>query len=261
MSVSIVTNEDNMLMMSRYPDKFFDLAIVDVPYGIKEDGRKTKGRNEKKDGSKIIKFDTRNGARIKVKTKQYHHGEWDNKPPSKEYFDELIRVSKNQIIWGANHFISMIPYNSPCWIVWDKVNGEADFADCELAWTSFKSAVRQFTFMWSGFKQGKSISDGKTMQGNFKLNEERIHPTHKPIKLYQWLLLNYGNAGDKILDTNMGSQASRCAAYDLGYDYYGCEIDPIYFKDGCKKYDKHIHTLFSQLNTTDQVAAEQTNLF
>jgi len=120
-----ITNEDNMALMSRYPDKYFDLAIVDPPYGIGEDGAKNHSRSKA------------------AKAKQYTPKDWDSSAPNQTYFNELIRVSKNQIVWGANHFISKIPFDSPCWIVWDKKNGENDFADCELAWTSLKSAAEE----------------------------------------------------------------------------------------------------------------------
>lgn len=127
-----ITNEDNMELMKRYPDNYFDIAIVDPPYGIGESSKNNKGR------SKL------------AKSKDYGIKHWDNNSPDKLYFEELIRVSKNQIVFGANHFISKLPYDSSCWIVWDKVNGENDFADCELAWTSFKTAVRMVKFMWHG---------------------------------------------------------------------------------------------------------------
>lgn len=217
MPISETYNEDNMVGMARYPDKFFDLAIVDPPYGIGEDGRNNHTR------SKL------------AKAKDYkRNSRYDNEPPPPEYYKELFRVSKNQIVWGANHFISRMPFDSSCWIVWDKVNGENDFADCELAWSSFTTAVRQVTFMWHGFMQGSNFT-GK-MQGNKSLNEVRIHPNHKPVVLYKWLLKNYAQPGNKILDTHMGSQSSRIAAYQMGFDYYGWEIDKDYFEAGNKRF-------------------------
>ena len=146
--------------MKQFPDKYFDLAIVDQPYGIGENGSKNHTR----------------GSLAKAKNYKAFAG-GDVQPPNEEYFEELFRISKNQIIFGANHFISRMPYDSSCWIVWDKVNGESDFADCELAWTSFKSAVRKFEFRWAGM-----------LQGNMKNKEVRIHPTQKPVALYEWLL-------------------------------------------------------------------------
>lgn len=200
-------NIDCMDGMKQYPDKYFDLAIVDVPYGIGEDGSK-------------------NGSRGKVtKAKEYKsfHG-FDLEPPTEEYFKELLRISKNQIIWGANHFISKIPFDSSCWIVWGKDNGETDFADCELAWSSFKTAVRKFKYKWQGM-----------LQENMKNKEFRIHPTQKPVALYEWLLNKYAKQGDKILDTHVGSASSLIACYNLGFDCVGFELDEDYFKLASKR--------------------------
>ena len=198
--------------MRTCPDKFFDLAIVDPPYGIGESGVKNRTRGHV------------------VKPKDYHpiFGE-DREPPGVEYFEELKRVSKNQIILGANHFIDLIPFRSSCWLVWDKDNGGTDFADCELAYTSFTSAVRKFTFRWNGM-----------LQGNMKHKEERVHPHQKPVALYKWILKNYAKKGDKILDTHLGSGSSRIAAYDMGFDFVGCEIDNYYFDAQEKRYKDHI---------------------
>lgn len=197
---SVVYLEDCMVGMARYPDKYFDLAIVDPPYGVGEDGAKNHSRDKL---AKATKYKAKN---------------WDSEPPPIEYFTELFRVSKNQIIWGANHFIEHINKNSSCWIVWDKLNGDNDFADCELAWTSFSSAVRKFDFRWAGM-----------LQGDMKNKEQRFHPTQKPVKLYYWTLHNYAKEGDKILDTHLGSGSSRIAAYKSGYDFTGFEIDQDYF--------------------------------
>lgn len=194
---SIVTNEDCMEMMSRYPDKFFELAICDPPYGIGESGKTNKTRS------------------VLAVSRDYGIKNWDVVAPSGEYFKELFRVSKNQIIWGANHFLGM---TSSCWIVWDKQNGENDFADCELAWTSFHTAVRKFTYKWHGM-----------LQQDMKNKEDRIHPTQKPVALYKWLLKNYAKEGDKILDTHLGSGSSRIAAYVMGFDFYACELDKDYY--------------------------------
>ena len=196
-----------MIGMARYPDGFFDLAIVDPPYGIGEDGRNNHTR------SKLAKAtDYRSASR------------YDNMIPEAAYFKELIRVSKNQIIWGGNYFIEYLKASS-CFIVWDKNNGQNDFADCELAWTSFATAVRRFKYTWNGM-----------LQENMRDKEVRIHPNHKPIALYRWLLTTYGNGGGKILDTHMGSQSSRIAAYNMGFDYWGWEIDPDYFEVGNKRF-------------------------
>lgn len=224
-------NIDCMIGMREYPDKYFDLAIVDPEYGIGENKGQCKSRN-------INRIDRRNGKQIVIKHKGYPVKEWDNKRPSAEYFKEVIRVSKNQIIFGGNYFADLLPPSS-CWIVWDKVNGESDFADCELAWTSFTTAVRQFRFMWSGFCQGKSLTEGHINQGNKALCESRIHPTQKPAMLYKWALSNYAKLGDKILDTHLGSGSSRIAAYEMGFDFTGYEIDKDYFEAQEKRFRQH----------------------
>ncbi len=194
-------NMDCLLAMQHMPDKCFDLAVVDPPYGIGEGDSKNHFSR---------------GVRAKAREyKQFR----DKEPPSKEYFIELARVSKNQIIWGANRFANNLPNPaSSCWLVWDKDNGKSDFADCELAWTSFKSAVRIFRFRWQGM-----------LQGNMKQKELRFHPTQKPAALYAWIFQRYAKQGDKILDTHLGSGSSRIAAYELGLDFMGFEIDKHYF--------------------------------
>lgn len=196
---SIVHNCDCMTFMRTLPDKAFDLAICDPPYGIGEDGLKNHSRG------------------CIAKSREYTPKDWDKRAPDKAVFDEIIRVSRNQIIFGANHFIDRIPYPSSCWIVWDKENGATDFADCELAWTSFPTAVRKFAFRWQGM-----------LQGDMKHKEERIHPTQKPIPLYAWILRNYAKYGATIFDPFVGSGSSRIAAYKLGFDFTGNEIDTEY---------------------------------
>jgi site-specific DNA-methyltransferase (adenine-specific) len=206
----IITNEDNMALMSRYPDNYFDLAIVDPPYGIGEDG------GDKKRGTK--------GIKTPIYTKKY----WDTTTASKKYFKELKRISKNQIVWGANHFIeNLMATNSSCWIVWDKDN-TGDFADCELAWTSFKTAVRKFEFRWNGM-----------LQGDMKNKEIRIHPTQKPVALYKWLLDKYAKQGDKILDTHLGSGSIAIACHDYGFDLTACELDKEYFDKAMQRINNH----------------------
>lgn len=201
--MNIVYNMDCMEYMRTLPDKAFDLAVVDPPYGIGESGKNNKSR------TKLAKAqDYKPFAGL------------DKSPPNKECFLELARVSKNQIIFGANHFADKLPHPaSSCWIVWDKENGGNDFADCELAYTSFRTAVRIFRFRWQGM-----------IQGDMKHKENRIHPTQKPVSLYAWIFNHYAKPGDKILDTHLGSGSSRIAAYDAGLDFVGCEIDKYYFK-------------------------------
>ena len=150
----------------------------------------------------------------------------DIKPPNEKYFNELFRVSKNQIIWGANHFISKMPFNSSCWIVWDKDNGNNDFADCELAWTSFSTAVRKIKYRWNGM-----------LQQNMKHKENRIHPTQKPVALYEWLLNSYAKPGDIILDTHVGSASSLIACYRTNHSYVGFELDKHYYDLSKKRLD------------------------
>lgn len=213
-------NRDCMEAMREFPDKFFDLAIVDPPYGLGEDGKSNHSRGTKR--APATKFAAK---------------DWDSMPPDEAYFWELSRVSKNMIIWGANHFLDRIPFliSTSCFVVWDKVNGETDFADCELAWTSFDSAVRQFTFAWNGYNQGYG----------HKNKEKRIHPTQKPVALYRWLLKNYGGSsiGTKILDTHLGSGSSRIAAHDMGFDFWGYELDKDYFEAQEKRFKQHISQL------------------
>ena len=142
-----------------------------------------------------------------------------------KYIKELVRVSKNQIIWGANHFISKISFDSSCWIVWDKDNGKTDFADSELAFTSFKTAVRNFKFKWQGM-----------LQQDMKNKETRIHPTQKPIKLYEWILTHYAKEGDKILDTHLGSGSIAIACHNRGFELTACELDKEYFDNFVKRF-------------------------
>lgn len=194
-------NGDCMDYMLTLRDKAFDLAIVDPPYGIGESGKTNKSRSKLATAKDYKPF----------------FG-YDIEPPKAEYFTELKRVSKNQIIWGANHFINLIGAGSPCWVVWDKDNGSNDFADCELAYTSFKTAVRRFKFQWAGM-----------LQGDMKKKENRIHPTQKPVKLYQWLLANYAKPGQRILDTHLGSGSSAIAAHYAGHEFVGVELDKDYY--------------------------------
>ena len=226
---SEVFNTDCLEYMRTLPDKAFQLAIADPPYGIGEDGKSNHSRG------------------LLAKPSQWTPKEWDKQAMTAEFFEELRRISSNQVIWGANHFISRMPYDSSCWIVWDKENGTTDFADCELAWTSFKTAVRLFRFMWNGM-----------LQGDMKHKEERIHPTQKPVALYAWLLKNYAKPGDRIFDPMMGSQSSRIAAYKMGFDYVGCELDAEYFAKGCERFNRECK---GEIVTRDGHIVKQTSLF
>ena len=208
-----ITNEDNMQLMARYPDNYFDLAIVDPPYGIGEDGAKNHSRGKL------------------AKPTMYLDKSWDSSAPNMDYFTELQRVSKHQIIWGANHFIENIPNSStPSFIVWDKENGDNDFADCELAWTSHKTAVRKFRFRWAGM-----------LQGNMKDKEVRIHPTQKPAALYTWIIQKYAEPNFKILDTHIGSGSIAIAVDNankidkMNLTLVGCELDKDYYNATMKR--------------------------
>lgn len=217
---SEVFNEDCMAVMRRYPDKYFDLAVVDPVYGGVTQGG-------------YMKNQCNGGVGPHPK---YHAELWKQEKTAASYFQELFRVSKNQIIWGGNYFCEEIARDSQCWIVWDKCHTEGiSYADAELAWTSFNSATRIFRFLWNGMLQG-TPGNGTKANGNKALNEKRIHPTQKPVSLYTWIFQNYAEPGQKVLDTHMGSQSSRIAAYDQGLNYTGCEIDKHYFDAGNERY-------------------------
>ena len=198
MSKITATNQDNMLMMARYPDNHFDLALVDPPYGI-DAGKMTMG----------------SGKHIFKKGK-----DWDSSVPDSNYFKELFRVSKNQIIWGGNYFI--LPLNNN-WIIWDKLNPNLSFSEGEMAWCSIKKNVRIF----------KRLSTLPDYDG------KKRHPTQKPIKLYEYCLLNYAKEGDKIVDTHRGSASLDIACHNLGFDLWTCELDTDYFNDGNKRLKQH----------------------
>lgn len=205
---------DCMELMRGYPDKHFELAIVDPPYN--QTFGKTfdyaTGRNAENHKSRLAGI-----SNVKVS------GAMNSVPPV-EYFEELQRVSKHQIIWGANHMMKKINRDSPSWIIWDKQNGENGYADAELAFTSHDKAARLFRYRWSGM-----------LQGDMANKEARIHPTQKPVALYRWLLANYAKAGDKILDTHLGSMSHAIAAHYAGLHLTGCELDPDYFTAGINR--------------------------
>ena len=206
-----ITNEDNMELMARYPDNYFDLAIVDPPYGIGFDGevKQMANNNSKKWKS--------------AKGKNYTRKGWDCKTPSKEYFYELQRVSKNQIVWGGNYFD--LPQSSG-WIFWNKgVAKDFTLSAGELAWTSFNKSVDMVELLWAGFRKCEETN--------------RIHPTQKPVKLYEWILNKYAKQGDKILDTHLGSGSIAIACHDLEYDLTACELDTEYFDAAMKRINNH----------------------
>ncbi len=202
-----LTNECNMQLMARYPDNYFELAIVDPPYGIGA-------------GSKNFK----NGT-SKIKTIDFRENDWDKSIPSKDYFKELQRISKNQIIWGGNYFSNLLE-NSQCWLFWDKGTGDNSYADGELAWTSFNGSIRKFFKSWVG--------------ANANNGSDRIHPTEKPIDLYKFILNKYAKQGDKILDTHLGSMSIAIACHDYGFELVGCELDKEYYDKGIQRVKNHI---------------------
>ena len=199
-----ITNECNMELMSRYPDNYFDLAIVDPPYGIGISGQKEQKKGKKSD-------------------RKYHKTKlWDNDIPLESYFNELQRVSKNQIIWGANYFVEHLTKGTKGWIVWFKGQIGLTMSDCELAYSSFQRATRVVNINRVDL-----------------LKQNTIHPTEKPIRLYQWLLDNYAKEGDKILDTHLGSGSIAIACHNLGYDLTACELDTEYYNAAMKRLEQH----------------------
>ena len=201
---------DCMDLMRETPDNYYDLAVVDPPYGIGESGSTNKSRGK---------------LAIAKDYKPFAGG--DKTSPPIEYFQELERVSKHRVIWGANHFMEKVIKGSPSWIVWDKQNNGNDFADAELAYTSHNRACRIFRFMWNGM-----------LQGDMKNKETRIHPTQKPVKLYDWIFANYAEKGMKVLDTHMGSGSIAIAAHYAGIYLTAIELDQDYFKAACERVER-----------------------
>lgn len=212
--------------LQSYPDKFFSLAIVDPEYGI---------------GAAKMNM----GLGVKKWTKGKS---WDAKPPSKEYFNEIFRVSKNQIIWGGNYFTDKIPV-SKGWIFWDKDQVEGiSFSDGELAWTSFDFVLKKVRIEYAGFR-------GNDLGG-------KIHPTQKPVALYRWLLENYAKPGDLILDTHVGSASSLIACEQMGFEYHAFELDPDYYEAAVNRMSKGIQTnLFAHGTNAPQNRDEQLTIF
>lgn len=206
-------NVDCMEYMKSCKDKQFELAICDPPYGINIS--QTFGGEKRKSGK---------GAALKS---AFTKKDWDSAIPDKSYFDELFRISTNQIIWGANYFTEYLP-NSMGWLAWNKNNGTTKFSDCELAFTSYDKALRMFTYTWNGM-----------LQQNMKNKEKRIHPTQKPVELYRWLLTNYAKEGDTIFDSHLGSGSIAIACDNLGFDLTGCEIDKEYFEASVKRLEPY----------------------
>lgn len=206
-------NMNCMQGMAEFPDNYFDLAIVDPPYGGVTQGSYMTNQM---------------GGGVAKNRNDYHLSLWQCDKPSEAYFKELKRVSKNQVIWGGNYYASMLK-DSQCWLVWDKVKPEGiSFADVELAYTSFDLASRLFQFAWNGM-----------IQGDMKNKEHKIHPTQKPVALYKWILNNYAKEGDLILDTHVGSASSLIACEDLGFKYVGFELDETYYKESKERLENH----------------------
>ena len=204
-----IHHADCLEFMKQLPDKCIDLVLTDPPYGIGESFAKNKSRSGR------------------AAATDYGNKDWDKTIPSKEVFDEIIRVSKNQIIFGGNYFVEYLK-NSPCWIVWDKINGTNDFADCELAWTSFGSAVRKYAFMWSGM-----------LQQNMKNKEKRIHPTQKPADLFGMILRDYSKENDLVLDCFSGSGTTAIACHNLKRNFICVEKDKDYYEASVKRLEEH----------------------
>lgn len=218
-----ILNADCLDILRELPDCSYDLAIVDPPYFSGPERRGFYGQRESKIGVK----------RIYEKSEK-----WE--VPRKEYFDELLRVARHYIVWGCNYFDYHFASGR---IVWDKCNGSSSFSDCELAATNLFDSVRLFPFMWNGMCQGKSMKEGRVMQGNKKLNEKRIHPTQKPVILYAWLLSNYAKPGWKILDTHLGSGSIAIACSELGFHLLGIELDVHYYKAAKARLREHTRQL------------------
>lgn len=250
MPISDIKNIDCIKGMKQFPDNYFQLAIVDPPYGIDAPNMKMAANKNKNisgtstsvaDRLKKARF-SKGSGKLKNRALNTMPLNWDIKP-TQEYFNELFRVSKNQIIFGGNYF-DLPP--TRCVICWDKVQPWENFSQWEMAWTSFDKVSSLFRFSNKG--------------GNTK--ELKIHPTEKPIELYEWILLKYANQGDIILDTHLGSGNSRIAAYKMGFDFYGYEIDEIYFKSSDKKFKskKPILDQFRNFIEATKVNNEQLTL-
>lgn len=253
MPISETYNLDNLGGLRAAPKRFYDLAICDVPYG-KDEANKVLSR--------VRPVIQKNGSRTPMKAK-HQPKDWDKEQPPQEFFDEVFRVAKRHIIFGANYLQFNQKGNSTGRIFWDKVNGGSDFSDGELLWTNLFKGIRKFTYMWNGFCQGISLNEPTRQRGNKKLNEKRIHPSQKPRALYQWIFENFTKPNFKILDTHLGSGASRIVAYDFGLAFYGYEKDADYFADAEREFGFHQQKRLSQpaLFTPETIKTEQVKLF
>lgn len=239
---------DCMDYMAGCADKTFGLAIVDPTYGRSEDGGTNRNHGVKQ----------KNGTVLRCVDGGYAGKKWDNEPPPPEYFAELFRVSERQIIWGANYMPVALRGGR---IVWDKMNDGADQSGAEIAYCSLNERVDIVRYMWRGMMQGEAIGS-QFQQGNKALNEKRIHPTQKPVKLYEWLLASYAKPGWKILDTHHGSGSHAIAANSLGFELFACENDPDYFAESCLRIEnaQRQECLFSHVDTCSRVE-EQADMF
>jgi site-specific DNA-methyltransferase (adenine-specific) len=218
---------DGIAALSQYDDNYFDWAIVDPNYGRGEDGgTRRSGWVKQKNGSKIY-----------VKDGEYKDKNWDAKPVDDSYFDELFRVSRNQVVFGVNYYGRSF---GPGRLIWDKVNDGSDQSDAEIAYVSSIDRVDLFRYMWRGMMQGKSIKEGHIMQGNKKLNEKRIHPTQKPSILYGFILEKYTKPGDLIIDTHLGSMNIAKACHAMDRSLIGYEIDDDYYAAGVNNYRNYV---------------------
>lgn len=218
--MNIVYNTDCLSAMKDYPDKYFDLAVVDPPYFSGPEKRAYYGRSV---------------SATNIRRKMYPvTAHWN--VPTTEYFDELKRISNRYIVFGCNYFDYVFDHGR---IIWDKCNGSSSFSDCEIAATNCHESVRLFRYMWNGMMQGKSIYEGHIMRGNKAENEERIHTTQKPLDLYRWIFTKYAQKGDRILDTHVGSGTSRRAAFEFGLNFVGYEIEKVYFDLQEKAFEEH----------------------
>lgn len=223
MSIELL-NIDCMEYMAGLPDKAFDLAIVDPSYGRGEDGGTNRSHDVKQ----------KNGTVLRCVDGGYQKKAWDKEPPPPEYFKELRRVARHQIVWGANYMPVNLQGGA---IVWDKVNDGADQSGAEIAYNSLNERVDVVRYMWRGMMQGDCIGSMR-QQGNKALNEHRIHPTQKPVKLYEWLLQQYSKPGMRVLDTHLGSGSSAIAAHYFGVDFVGCELDTDYYHAAKKRFEQ-----------------------